>query len=642
MKSSKLNKIIASFLTLFACFSIGYGSWNIHAEKSYSVGEKGDNPVAYIKNGTSKTYYLKLEDAVEVANNSDSKKSPIDVWVIPNTNYAVTSSFTIDEYVILNLPFQDEINFDVYKTANDGAYDPNGADTTSSVKAIENPDTYRRTKLTLSSGVTITNNGTVNVGGVIGGVGGGQEGACGQTCYYYSEIYCMGNSDGTAQIINNNLIKSQGNISGLSSQTFALENKANSTFKSPFVVEENYGGSALIALGGGYVSAGFDSLSFKCSPFNRIYMPNVAAKIQCDGGSYVYGLAAMYGNSTHNQVEVTIFGNEKNFFIQSNGGYLTSYFAGDCQTIDFYGDLGINYLEMKVTAKVGDLTISRAIKTNTVLFPISYVNDIRFHSINGTVAKVSSTQDMKILPGGKLFVDENVKFSVAQLAVYDSSFEDPIVSDSSYPKLDADGIFKISGVANIEKLGGHVTIGDENAFLTIKSSASVVSKQILGKPEDVKYKDYTFNAKGVLSTENGSSIYEGDFEVNKIYSSINHSNTYSWPTDMFKNVVITSKSNKEWDGYYFPKFNVYLAGDATGRNKFEIEALKQDTNWKALNFSGSNSTITKNHDFRQYNYIMIESVSNCHSITSSAGNSIAFGTWYKLNDTITITITRTS
>ena len=111
---------------------------------------------------------------------------------------------------------------------------------------------------------------------------------------------------------------------------------------------------------------------------------------------------------------------------------------------------------------------------------------------------------------------------------------------------------------------------------------------------------------------------------------------------MFKNVVITSKSNKEWDGYYFPKFNVYLAGDATGRNKFEIEALKQDTNWKALNFSGSNSTITKNHDFRQYNYIMIESVSNCHSITSSAGDSIAFGAWYKLNDLITNTVARTS
>lgn len=634
MKSSKLNKIIASFLTLFACFSIGYGSWNIHAEKSYSVGEKGDNPVAYIKNGTSKTYYLKLEKAVEAANKSDSKKSPIDVWVIPNTKYTVTSSFTIDEYVTLNLPFQDELNFDVYKTAK-GAYDPNGAHTTSGVKAIDDPDTYRRTKLTLSSGVTITNNGTINVGGVIGGVGGGQEGACGQTCYYYSEIYCMGNSDGTAQIINNKLIKSQGNISGVSSQIFALENKANATFKSPFVVEENYGGSALVALGGGLFDALVNNLTFKCSPFNRIYMPNVTAKVQCDSGSLVYGLAAMYGDKAHNQIEVNIFGNKDAFFIQSNGGYLTSSFSNNCQTIDFYGDIGLNFLKMKITAK----GIERSVKTDNVLFPISYVNDIRFHSIGESIAKVSSTQDIKILPGGKLFVDKNVNFSVSQLAVYDSSFEDPIDSASRYPKLDIDGIFKISGVANIEKLGGHVTIGDENAFLTIKSSASVVSKQILGKPGDVNYKDYTFDAKGVLSEKNGSRIYEGNFKVNKIYSSIHYSNTYSWPTDMFKNVVITAQAHENWKGYYFPKFNVYLAGDATDRNKFEIESLKQDTNWKVR---GSNSTITKNHDFRQYNYIMIESVSNCHSITSSAGDSIAFGTWYKLNDTITITVTRTS
>ncbi len=592
-----------------------------------------------LKKEQARLNYLKLEEAVEIANNSDSKDSQIDVWVIPNTKYTVTSSFTIDEYVTLNLPFQDELNFDVYKTTN-GAYDPNGVQTTSSVKAIDNPDTYRRTKLTLSSGVTITNDGTINVGGVIGGVGGGQDGACGQTCCYYSEIYCMGNNDGTAQIINNKLIKSQGNISGLSSQTFALENKANSTFKSPFVVEENYGGSALVALGGGVVSAGLNILSFKCSPFNRIYMPNVTAEVQCDSGSRVYGLAAMYGDHTHNQVEVNIFGNKNTFFIQSNGGYLTSYFANGFQTIDFYGDIGINYLEMKISAK----GLERSVKTDTVLFPISYVNDVRFHSINnGVVAKVRSTQDMKILPGGKLFVDENVDFSVAQLAVYDSSFDDPVSENVRYPKLETDGVFKISGSANVKNLGGHVTIGDKDAFLTIKSSASVVSKQILGNPSDAKYKDYTFNAKGVLSTGNGSSIYEGNFEVNKIYSSINYSNTYSWPTDMFKNIVITSKSHKEWDGYYFPKFNVYLAGDATGRNKFEIEALKQDKNWQSLDLHASNSTITKKHDFLQCKYIMIEIAPDCHStITSSAGDSIAFGTWYKLNDAITITVTRTS
>lgn len=634
MSSSKLNKIIASFLTLFACFSIGYGSWNIHAEKSYSVGEKGDNPVAYIKNGTSKTYYLKLEKAVEVANNSDSKNSPIDVWVIPNTKYTVTSSFTIDEYVTLNLPFQDELNFDVYKTTN-GAYDPNGAQTPSNVKAIESPDTYKRTRLTLSSGVTIANNGTINVGGVIGGVGGGQEGACGQTCYYYSEIYCMGNSDGTAQIINNNLIKSQGNISGLSSQTFALENKANSTFKSPFVVEENYGGSALVALGGGYVSAGLNILSFECSPFNRIYMPNVAAKVQCDSGSFVYGLAAMYGNDAHNQVEVNIFGNKNAYFIQSNGGYLTSYFSNGCQTIDFYGNFGINYLEMKITAK----GIERSVKTDTVLFPISYVNDVRFHSINGAVAKVRSTQDMKILPGGKMFVDENVDFSVAQLAVYDSTFDDPVSGNVRYPKLEANGVFKISGAANINNLGGYVTIGKANALLVANSSASVTSKQIIGNPGDAKYKDYTFIAKSVFSENDGKNVFDDKFVANRVYESNYYSNFYFWPfKDGFNGITLIAEAVDSWGLYRFPMFNVYLASDSKGNNKVELSFLNQTVSTHTLFESGS---LTKNTTVKNATYMMIEAVSNCNSIKSSIGDSISFGTWYKINDATTITVKRT-
>lgn len=638
MRISKLNKIIASFLTLFACFSIGYGSWNIHAEKSYSVGEKGDNPVAYIKNGTNKTYYIKLEKAVEAANNSDSKNSPIDVWVIPNTKYTVTSSFTIDEYVTLNLPFQDELVFDVYKTAS-GAYNPNGTHTTSSVKAIDNPDTYRRTKLTLSSGVTITNNGTINVGGVIGGVGGNNEGACGQTCYFYSEIYCMGNSNGTAQIINNKLIKSQGNISGVSSQIFALENKANATFKSPFVVEENYGGSALIALGGGYASAGFDSLSFKCSPFNRIYMPNVAAKVQCDNGSFVYGLATMYGNNVHNQAEVNIFGNEKAFFIQSNGGYLTSYFAGGCQTIDFYGNFGINYLEMKITAKIDKLEITRAVKTDTVLFPISYVNDIRFHSINGVVAKVRSTQDMKILPGGKMFVDENVDFSVAQLAVYDSTFDDPISGNVRYPKLEANGVFKISGAANINNLGGYVTIGKANALLVANSSTSVTSKQIIGNPGDAKYKDYTFIAKSVFSENDGKNVFDDKFVANRVYESNYYSNFYFWPfKDGFDGITLIAEAVNSWGLYRFPMFNVYLASDSKGNNKVELSFLNQTVSTHALWDSGS---LTKNTTVKKATYMMIEAVSDCNSIKSSIGDLISFGTWYKINGATTITVKRT-
>lgn len=631
MKSSKLNKIIASFLTLFACFSIGYGSWNIHAEKSYSVGEKGDNPVAYIKNGTKKTYYIELEKAVEAANNSDSKKSPIDVWVIPNTKYTVTSSFTIDEYVTLNLPFQDELNFGVYKTKN-GVYDPNGAHTTSSVKAIDDPDTYRRTKLTLSSGVTITNNGTINVGGVIGGVGGGQEGACGQTCYYYSEIYCMGNSDGTAQIINNNLIISQGNISGLSSQILALENKANSTFKSPFVVEENYGGSALVALGGGYLSAGLDILSFECSPFNRIYMPNVAAKVQCDSGSFVYGLAAMYGNNVHNQAEVNIFGNKNTYFVQSNGGYLTSYFSNGCQTIDFYGDIGFNYLEMKISAK----GLERSVKTDTVLFPISYVNDVRFHSINGALANVSSTQDMKILPGGKLFVDENVKFSAKQLAVYDSTFEDPASGPVRYPKLNVDGIFKVSGAASIENFGGYVTIGKADASIEITGMPAVSSKQIEGEPGNAQYKKMTFFSNGVISTDNGNNLKNTNLKNGIIfYSHLNSSGKYYWSSQSdWCGIAIYSVGHRK-GLIYFPRFEVYVANNSFGSGEKKIGELCQTTDTtielrKPDTFFNAASVIPGS-------YIKIKEVKSCNNISNAV-----LDVYFQVNNDLVVTITRTT
>lgn len=631
MRISKLNKIIASFLTLFACFSIGYGSWNIHAEKSYSVGEKGDNPVAYIKNGISKTYYIKLEKAVEAANNSDSKKSPIDVWVIPNTKYTVTSSFTIDEYVTLNLPFQGELNFGVYKTKN-GVYDPSGADTATGVKAIDNPDTYRRTKLTLSSGVTITNNGTINVGGVIGGVGGGQEGACGQTCYYYSEIYCMGNSDGTAQIINNKLIKSQGNISGVSSQIFALENKANATFKSPFVVEENYGGSALVALGGGYLSAGLDILSFECSPFNRIYMPNVTAKVQCDSGSFVYGLAAMYGNDTHNQVEVNIFGNKNTYFVQSNGGYLTSYFSNGCQTIDFYGDIGFNYLEMKISAK----GLERSVKTDTVLFPISYVNDVRFHSINGALANVSSTQDMKILPGGKLFVDENVKFSAKQLAVYDSTFEDPASGPVRYPKLNVDGIFKVSGAASIENFGGYVTIGKADASIEITGMPAVSSKQIEGDPGKAQYKRMTFFSNGVISTDNGANLKNTNLKNGIIfYSHLNSSGKYYWSSQSdWCGIAIYSVGHRK-GLIYFPRFEVYVANDSSGSGEKKIGELCQTTDTtvelrKPDTFFNAASVI-------RGSYIKIKEVKSCNNISNAV-----LGVYFQVNNDLVVTITRTT
>ena len=85
MKSSRLSKTIVPFLILFACFSIGYGSWNIHAENSFNqIGQKGADPVAYFEKTedkkTVKHYFTTIEAACETAGNDPSNNT---IYVIP-------------------------------------------------------------------------------------------------------------------------------------------------------------------------------------------------------------------------------------------------------------------------------------------------------------------------------------------------------------------------------------------------------------------------------------------------------------------------------------------------------------------------------------------------------------------------------
>lgn len=362
--------------------------------------------------------------------------------------------------------------------------------------ALDEPEKYRTTQITIGKDVQIINNGTINVGGVIGGQG-GPLGPCGQTCYKYAEIYCDGMSDGQAQIKNNGLIKNQGSITG-DDDVFAIENNSGSTLKSVMVIGENRGGSALVELGGGYGAAVANKLSFKCSPFNTVYMPNIKSKVRSNQGSNIIGLGAMYGNNSHNQVEINLYGNKDSYLLQSNGGYLISNCKKDAKNndlliLDFYGNHAINYFKISLSVPILG---NRDIKTDTVLFPLSYVNEVNFHSINNDKATVTSTQDIKVMPGGKLTIGTNVEFNINQLAVYDKSFVDPLTNGVTYPTGYDDGLFLLNGTANINNFGGYAITDNDGSILNIKNSNMVESKQIVGNPANGKCDPYNFYALG--------------------------------------------------------------------------------------------------------------------------------------------------
>lgn len=501
-------------LVIFCLLSsvIGYSSWIIYNPDSntrtQTITTTEEKKVCFI----GSTYYTSIEKAISVANSSNSN---VDVWVIPGTFYTIKSGFTINNNVTLNLPFQDNLRFEVWKTKYTTVKDENGKDKDVSDNiydwgaggnkvrefangtiALDEPEKYRTTQITIGKDVQIINNGTINVGGVIGGQG-GPLGPCGQTCYKYAEIYCDGMSDGQAQIKNNGLIKNQGSITG-DDDVFAIENNSGSTLKSVMVIGENRGGSALVELGGGYGAAVANKLSFKCSPFNTVYMPNIKSKVRSNQGSNIIGLGAMYGNNSHNQVEINLYGDKDSYLLQSNGGYLISNCKKDAKNndlliLDFYGNHAINYFKISLSVPILG---NRDIKTDTVLFPLSYVNEVNFHSINNDKATVTSTQDIKVMPGGKLTIGTNVEFNINQLAVYDKSFVDPLTNGVTYPTGYDDGLFLLNGTANINNFGGYAITDNDGSILNIKNSNMVESKQIVGNPANGKCDPYNFYALG--------------------------------------------------------------------------------------------------------------------------------------------------
>lgn len=92
---------------------IGYSSWIIYKPDSNTRTQKitatEEKKVCYI----GSTYYTSIEKAISVANSSTSN---VDVWVIPGTFYTIKSGFTINKKVTLNLPFQGNLRFEVWKT----------------------------------------------------------------------------------------------------------------------------------------------------------------------------------------------------------------------------------------------------------------------------------------------------------------------------------------------------------------------------------------------------------------------------------------------------------------------------------------------------------------------------------------------
>lgn len=486
----------------------------------------------------------------------------------------------------------------------------NAANTSNSTVAYDDPNKkYEKNTVFIASGVTLTNNGTIMLPALIsGGSGGGKVNS--MVCGDYSRIAL----EAGAKINNataNSTIYCFGFIdNGETGNNASQVTISKGKLYTVFTVSEHRGGSIYLGmtdvseegiLSGLYAPdvplAGILGLKdpnkiyypgVEVFPFNRFYIQSVSVRLVTKYDASVYGHAVLAADNSNNIANMELIGSAITNLIQltTTGSRVECDFDGfdestrteettlaDIEsskklTVEIYGDATIHSisLRLEVTKTVSGMTATMrcVLSSGSTFFPISHHLDIYLKpptneqgSITGT-STVTSQQDLKILPGGSITVEEGVTFNASNMAVYqDSSLLQPTDGSTAlglpYPTNKEAGALTVNGHLSVSSLGGEVVTNNQYATISITSSASVVVKELtsttdspltvsIGISFTVPRKQGTFSsqtlkANGIATTiynESPSSQYLDSATTVPYYFSSYHMGEIAWHPTVIK------------------------------------------------------------------------------------------------------------
>lgn len=306
------------------------------------------------------TFYTSLTEALAA-----NKKS--DIFLLKDTT--LTEDAEIPSGVTLYIPYEEHYTTD-YK--NGGVSNDN--------KITATP--FRL--LTINSGVTLTVNGTLRLGAVMGkeltGYQGHNNGACG----------CIDNR-GTIAV--NGTLDSWGLITGSGTVTAV----GGGTVYEPFIVCDFAGGNNLKNL-----------YQADAAPFKRYAMQNIQCALLLDSGSTLYGRGCLYGDSSYNEVAIPIVASG-GLFQLANGATITRTYDSERQVSAFpgigrenwtvSGGMTFGALEMNV--------LGVQISTGKCGFPLPY--NLSMTLKNGSY---NIPNHLRVMPGAALTVGRKATLTV--------------------------------------------------------------------------------------------------------------------------------------------------------------------------------------------------------------------------------------
>ena len=309
------------------------------------------------------TFYPSLTNAL-----ADNKRG--NIFLLKDAT--LTENVTIPEGVTLYIPYEEHYTTN-YK--NGGVSDENKITATA----------YRT--LTVEKGVTLTVNGTLRLGAVMGkkltGYQGHNNGACG----------CIDNRGTIAVNGTHGTLDSWGLITGSGTVTAV----GGGTVYEPFIVCDFAGGNNLKNL-----------YQADAAPFKRYAMQNIQCTLVLDSSSTLYGRGCLFGDKSYNEVEIPIVASG-GLFQLANGATITRTYDPERQVSAFpgigrenwtvSGGMTFGALEMDV--------LGVKISTKDCGFPLPY--NLSMTLKNGSY---NIPNHLRVMPGATLTVGRKATLTV--------------------------------------------------------------------------------------------------------------------------------------------------------------------------------------------------------------------------------------
>lgn len=409
-------------LFLISFIRIGDSSFVISGQVEENVPitfKEGDKAVCYIKK-TPNVLYTKIETALGDAQSGDT------VFVIPGTNPTITENCQIKSGVTFCLPYEGEsfyVNIDGMKDSEDAFKNiysdhPNFADSEETK--------YLKSNVTIAEDITLTNYGTLQIGGILGLGQSGQR-PVGHTVHKYCQLTFSSGSS----LENYGNLECRGFMKSITKDdaTCSVINYAGASVLLPLVIYDFRGGS--------YSSACDKNSVF---PFSIFDMPNCQINSIYKYGSSLSVLIHAYANNKVYAPDPAVLISSNAGLFRISSGEIGIHYASSTfpvTTNDAKPTTSTEKLNKMKVRIAGDISIESlsfslaglTVNSSKYLLPLSYKFDVEV--VNGS--HVSLKNKIKFLSGSKLVIDSGAEFNVTNNLLFYQKYENRNTLIDLYP-----------------------------------------------------------------------------------------------------------------------------------------------------------------------------------------------------------------